>query len=195
MGENGSYFWIALTNWITGAPRGVFLLGQKSGSPGIEPLDPELWFQAIERLSTRLSASNDNDVESMLRHALHLVQLTPGPLKGVVRCEIGEDAFEEFLARAAFDSAAIALVGSPMCYELSCNLEAGRRVIEARAWIPTQTAQPSPAAGESLASALLGAWSGCLVALRRRSLESEAPVLHQFPRTAQRERHPKLTGH
>ncbi|HVT54952.1 MAG TPA: hypothetical protein VHD34_02725 [Xanthobacteraceae bacterium] len=170
-------------------------LGQTGSLPGIEPLDPELWFQALERLSSRISASNDNDVESMLRHALHLVQLTPGPLKGVVRCEIGEDAFEAFLERGAFDSAAIALVGSPMCYELNCALEAGRRVIEARAWIPSQAAQPGPAAGECLASALLGAWTGCLVALRRRSLASEAPVLHQFPRTARHERHQKSTGH
>jgi hypothetical protein len=170
-------------------------LGQTISSSGIEPLDPELWFQALERLSRRLSASNDNDVESMLRHALHLVQLTPGPLKGVVRCEIGEQAFEEFLARGAFDSAAIALVASPMSYELNCTLDAGRRGIEARVWLPSQAAQPSPATGECLASALLGAWAGCLVALKRRSLESEAPVLHQFPHRVQRERHPKLTGH
>lgn len=170
-------------------------MGQTGSSQGIEPLEPELWFQALERLSRRLAASNDNDVESMLRHALHLAQLTPGPLKGVVRCEIGEEAFEEFLARGAFDAAAIALIGSPMCYELSCTLDAGHRVIDARAWIPSQTAQPSPAAGECVASALLGAWTGCLVALRRRSLASEAPVLHQFPHKARHERRPKLTGH
>jgi len=170
-------------------------LGRPGSSQDSEPLEPELWFSALERLSKKLSASNDNDVESMLRHALHLLQLTPGPLKGLVRCEIGEEAFEQFLEQGAFDSATLALVGAPMCYEMSSTLNGGERLIEARAWLPGQSGQPSAASAQSLAVALLGAWSACLVALRRRSLESADATLHQFPHTARPERHPKLSGH
>jgi hypothetical protein len=170
-------------------------LGQPGSSQGSEPLEPELWFSAVERLSRKLSASNDSDVESMLRHALHLLQLTPGPLKGLVRCEIGEEAFEQFLEQGAFDSAALALVGSPMCYEMGTSLNGGARLIEARAWLPGQSGRPSSASAESLAVALLAAWSACLVALRRRSLAPAGSTLHQFPHIVRPERRPKLTGH
>lgn len=170
-------------------------LAQTGSSSDIEPLEPELWFQAIERLSNKISASDDNDVPSMLRHALHLVQLTPGPLRGTVRCEISEENFEEFLECGALASAATALIGSPMCYAIDCDLRAGMRVIEAKAWLSGQAARPQGVSGDSVAAALLGAWTGCLIALRRRSLAPEDSVPHQFPHKAPPEPRPKLTGH
>lgn len=170
-------------------------MGGTGRSQDIEPLEPELWFHAVERLSRRISPPNDNDVQSMLRHALHLVQLTPGPLKGLVRCEIGEDAFEDFLDRGALDSAAIALVGSPMCYELSSGLDRGQKAIAAKVWLPNQTGRPNPASAESVATALLGAWAACLVALRQQSLHQRNSDPRQFPHIVQPERHPKLSGH
>jgi hypothetical protein len=170
-------------------------LTQTEGSDDIEPLEPDLWFRALERLSNRIVASDNNDVASTLRHAFHLVQLTPGPLKGVVRCELAESAYEQFLECGAFASAAAALIGSPMCYEVACGLRAGSRVIEAKAWLPGQTGRPAVVSGDSLSSALMGAWAACLVGLRRRSLAPEDSTLHQFPHKAPPAPRPKLTGH
>jgi hypothetical protein len=131
----------------------------------------------------------------MLRHAFHLVQLTPGPLKGVVRCEYSESPFEELLEHGAFDSAAVALIGSPICFELNTRLDAGKRVVDAKVWLPNQAGLPKTASAESVASALLGAWSICLVALRQRSLGDGDQDPRQYPHIVPPAQRPKLTEH
>lgn len=162
---------------------------------GIEPLEPELWFQALERLSSRQPAAESAEVAHMLRHALHLVQLTPGPLKGIVQCHASESRFEEFLDCGALDSAAIALIGSPMCFELACTLSEGQRRVEARVWLPAQTGRPSAAVGNCVPGALVGAWSTCLAALRQRSRASGSQVPHRSPHTAPPAPHQKSSEH
>lgn len=159
---------------------------------GIEPLEPELWFQALERLSGMGPAA---ECAHMLRHAFHLVQLTPGPLKGIVRCEVSESEFEEFLDCGALDSAAIALIGSPMCFELACALCDGQRTIEARVWLPAQTGRPSSAAGSCVHGALVGAWSNSLVSLRQRSHANANQVRRRSRHIAPPAPHQKLSEH
>jgi hypothetical protein len=170
-------------------------LGESGNSHEIEPLEPDLWFGAIERLSRKLPADNGGELENMLRHGFHLVQLTPGPLKGTVRCEIGEEAFEELLDLGAFDTAALALLGSPMCFELVCSLDRGRRVVTGKAWLPGQDGRPTVASGDSLAAALVHAWAKCLIALRQRSLQEADPAPRRYPHRAPLAQHQKLSEH
>ena len=167
----------------------------RSFSHNAEPLEPELWFGALARLAQRQRASNGGNPESMLRHAFHLAQLTPGPLRGIVRCEVCEDDFGEMLERAAFDSAAIALVGKPLCFSIAGMMEDDRRVVRAEVSFAGQRERASAAVCQTVAGALVGAWSMCLVDLRRRSLRSPHPSRHPDRRTEPDELRPKVTGH
>ena len=151
-------------------------------SHDIEPLEPEAWFGALERLAIRQQASGVQAVESMLRHGLHLAQLTPGPMKGIVRCEISEADFEGLLRHGAFDAAAIALVSPPLCFEIKGTFVKERRLVRARVDLAEQVDQGGHASCSTVAGALVGAWSLFLVQLRQRSLESPDERVDRDPR-------------
>ncbi len=157
----------------------------------IEPLAPEPWFGALQRLTERQRASGPQAVESMLRHGFHLVQLTPGPLKDIVRCETSEASFETLLGKGAFDSAAIALVSPPLCYEIRGTCVQGQRRVRACVKLVEMESRTSDASGDTVAGALVGAWSSFLVELRRRSLADPEPPLDPAPRTTPSERRRK----
>lgn len=157
----------------------------------IEPLAPEPWFGALQRLTERQRASGPQAVESLLRHGFHLVQLAPGPLKDIVRCETSEASFEILLDKGAFDSAAIALVSPPLCYEIRGTCVQGRRRVQARVNLAEAETRRCDASGDTIAGALVGAWSSFLVELRRRSLADPGPAPGPAPRTTPSERHPK----
>lgn len=167
----------------------------KSFSHNAEPLEPELWFGALARLAQRQHASNGGNPESMLRHAYHLAQLTPGPLRGIVRCEVCEEDFGVLLEHAAFDTAAIALIGLPLCFSITGMAEDDRRVVRAEVTFPEQRERGSAATSRTVAGALVGAWSLCLVDLRRRSLQNPRPPHRQDRRREPDALRPKVTGH
>lgn len=149
----------------------------------IEPLEPELWFAALEQLSRRQAKAERGTVETLLRHAFHLTQLAPGPLRIVVRCELDEDSFERLLDTEAFDSAAVALVGPPAGFALHCAVGNRHKVYQATVRLPGQRKPPVTARSEDAACALLGAWTNSLLALKQRSGESlrSRPVPHTPP--------------
>jgi hypothetical protein len=129
-----------------------------------EPLAPATWFLALERLAQRHTMAAGRDLEAMLRHAFHLLQLTPRHLTHLVQTNLDEAAFERLLEAEAFDSAAIGLLGSPAAFAVSVTEEGA----EARVCLPSQT-DPTIARSISFASALFRAWVQSLVALKARS--------------------------
>jgi hypothetical protein len=157
----------------------------------IEPLAPEPWFSALERLALRQRTSGPQAIESMLRHGLHLVQLAPGPLKGIVRCETSEAAFEAMLEHGAFDAAAIALVSPPLSFEIGGTCVQGRRLVCACVNLTDSEDRGISASCNTVAGALVGAWASFLVELRRRSLAESEPPADPGPRTTPAEPHRK----
>lgn len=145
-----------------------------NSSADVEPLAPELWFAALKHLSERQAAGGAN-VESLLRHAFHLLQLTPLPLRGIVRCEQDEEAFERLLECDAYDAAAVALVGPPAGFSLRCAMGTRKQVFEAAVHLPGQLHPSADAHSESAASALVGAWANCLLAIKQRLPGAPAP--------------------
>lgn len=131
----------------------------------------------------------------MLRHAFHLAQLTPGPLRGIVRCEVCEEDFGALLEHAAFDAAAIALIGMPLCFSITGTAEDNRRVVRAEVTFSDQRERASAATCQTVAGALVGAWSLCLVDLRRRSLQNPRLSRRQDRRREPDALRPKVTGH
>jgi hypothetical protein len=152
-------------------------------SADIEPLEPELWFAALEQLSRRQAKAEDGSVENLLRHAFHLIQLASEALRTAVRCALDEDSFERLLDSEAFDSAAVALVGPPAGFALSCAVGNRHRVFHATVRLPGQLKPSGDARSESAARALLAAWANSLLALKQRSIEDlpPRPARHRPP--------------
>ena len=126
-----------------------------------EPLEPQAWFRALGKLAERVTDAPTDQHETLLRHAYHLLQLTPRPLRRLVRPDLTEKRFEELLDCGAFESAAIGLVGHPITYTIF-RPESG--LLEAQVHLPGP-ARPVMARAPSLTMALLAAWTQCLLAL------------------------------
>lgn len=124
---------------------------------GIEPLEPTLWLDALRKLGRRVS-TDGSDVEESLRHAFHLLQLTPAPLRGLLPHHLDERPYEQLLECGAFESAALALMGPRMGVNLT-RLPA--QAFVAKAWL-SEDARSGAVASPCAASALLGAWCGAV---------------------------------
>lgn len=125
----------------------------------IEPLEAELWFRRIEMIG----AGKLGPVEHALRHAGHLLQLTPRALQSQVALRIDADAFEAILQAGDLDHAARCLVGEP----LGLSVEAGRGGDGITATVSCSVLRrPTQGTGQTVAEAIIVAWSRCLLALR-----------------------------
>ncbi len=133
---------------------------QGSISP-VEPLAPQSWFRALGKLAERVDGATSDQHETLLRHAYHLLLLTPRPLKSIVRSDLTEANYEQLLDCGAFEAAAVGLIGRPVTYAIR-RREAD--LVEAQVCLPGQ-ARPITARAAGLAMALLAAWTQCLVAL------------------------------
>jgi hypothetical protein len=137
-----------------------------AGNGVIEPLDPQSWFRALGKMAERVGEASSDQHESLLRHAFHLLQLAPRPLRSLVRTDLTEAQYEQLLDCEAFESAAVGLVGHPMTYAIF-RLKAD--LFEAQASLPGP-ARPILVRAPTLALALLAAWAQCLVALEAGSV-------------------------
>ena len=162
-------------------------------STDIEPLEPDLWFAALAQLSKRRAEAREGGAESLLRHAFHLLQLTPRPLRGHVQCAVSEETFEALLQAGATDCAALGLVGLTAEIDLHRSAIPGTEAVEARVCLPGQETMPAAAQAQSIALALLGAWANCLLAIRRQSPAAPLPGRARHERPG--ESHRKSTGH
>jgi hypothetical protein len=124
----------------------------------IEPLDSALWFRQIEKIANGALAG----MEQSLRHASHLLQLTPLRFRDVVRLAINEDEFEELLDAGDFDTAARHLIAQPAALEVGDH-EDGRNIQATISCLILNRAIHG--SGPTIADAVLSAWTTCLLAL------------------------------
>ena len=125
----------------------------------IEPLASALWFQRIEKIANGEMGS----IENALRHAAHLLQLTPVRFRDVVRLAIEEEGFEALLEAGDFDAAARHLIAQPAA--LAVDEDAGEACV--RATISCVILNRAiDRTGDTVASAVLAAWTTCLLALK-----------------------------
>ena len=125
----------------------------------VEPLDASLWFFRIEMIARRELA-----IENSLRHAAHLLQMAPLPLRPILRLATPEDRFEALLDAGDFDAAARHLVGQPTA--LTLEPSDGSQVVAAISCIVLK--RVITGVGETEATAILDAWTTCLLAIKAR---------------------------
>ncbi len=124
----------------------------------IEPLDAALWFRRIEMIAR----GELGGVENSLRHAAHLLQFAPRPLLHAVRLSLDEAAFEALLDQGEFDTASRHLVAQPTA--LSVDDASDGKVRATISCIILKRAIDGT--GDTVATAVLAAWTTCLLALR-----------------------------
>ena len=123
----------------------------------IEPLPPDLWFERIEMIATGQLGSTEN----ALRHALHLLQLTPHEFRPREYGTIDEESYEALLEAGDLDAAARRLVAAPTLTVSTTSSADGVEVaIGCRTLNKTIFGR-----GDSVAAAILQAWTECLFAL------------------------------
>lgn len=125
----------------------------------VEPLESAIWFRRIEMIANGALGS----VESSLRHASHLLQLTPYALRPLVGLSTDAESFEELLDASDFDRAARCLVAQPTA--LSVQETQGAAMIQAEIRCLALNSSVK-GIGPTLAEAVLAAWSRCLLAIR-----------------------------
>lgn len=124
----------------------------------IEPLGSALWFKQIEKIANGGMAG----IEQSLRHASHLLQLTPMRFREVVRLAIAEEDFERLLAAEDYDTAARHLIAQPAALAV-VEREEGRCIQATISCVITNRAIDG--SGPTVADAVLSAWTTCLLAL------------------------------
>lgn len=124
----------------------------------IEPLTPELWFERIEAIARRQLGGT----ESCLRHAFHLLQLTPREFRPPEYGKLDEAGYEALLATDDLEAAARTLVAAPML-SVSTTSMGSRVKVAVRCSKLDRTILGE---GESVADAILQAWAECLLKLR-----------------------------
>lgn len=134
----------------------------------IEPLGLRSWLTSVRRLSAA-ATTGQAPLGSALRHAFHLVQLTPHALRSSVAAALSERAFEQLLEAEIYDIAAQALVGSPA--GLALVRQPGSRAVFAEVRFPDG---PGVGCGEgrTIARAILQAWCRAVLALDRTADDS-----------------------
>lgn len=117
-------------------------------------LDPTTWFESLARLSEWVAIGAP--LENSLRIAYHLARLTPPPFAQLAPGVPDEEEFEALLERAAFEAAAMALLGTALSHEARAGAEgAAARVWregagdEACAQAPRDPAQPTGSSHKS----------------------------------------------
>lgn len=124
-----------------------------------EPLSLSLWFQRIAIVAT----GEPGTVENSLRHAGHLVQLTPIPFRKVVPPLFDEGAFEALLDAGDFDTAARQLFVPPTTVFIETSSDdSPLRAVVACALLRRSV----EGSGATAAAAILDAWAKWLTTLR-----------------------------
>ena len=125
----------------------------------IEPLPADMWFGRIEIIA---NGELDN-TESALRHAFHLLQLSPREFRPPEYAALDEKGYEALLAAGKLEAAARRLVAAPTLTVTTSSCARGVRVAIGCSVLKTAVIGE----GDSVASAILQAWAKCLLALKR----------------------------
>ena len=124
----------------------------------IEPLPECLWFERIELIARREFPST----EHALRHALHLLQLTPRQFRPPEYNALDEAHYEALLEAGDLEAAARRLVTAPTL-SVSAAPAAGGVKVAIRCSRLNRTLVGE---GDSVADAIRHAWAECLLMLR-----------------------------
>lgn len=124
----------------------------------IEPLTPELWFERIEMIANGQLGSTEN----ALRHALHLLQLSPHEFRPREYTGIDEESYEHLLEVGDLDAAARRLVTAPTL-TVSTSSSPGGVEVAIRCKTLNRTILGN---GDCVATAILQAWAKSLLTLR-----------------------------
>ena len=124
----------------------------------IEPLPDWLWFERMELIARREMSSTEN----ALRHALHLLQLTPRQFRPREYSALDEAHYEALLDAGDFEAAARRLVATPTL-SVSAAPAAGGVKVAIRC---SRLHKTLVGEGDSVADAILQAWAECLLMLR-----------------------------
>lgn len=121
----------------------------------IEPLPRELWYARIEAIKLQ----EFGEIESRLRHAFHLLQLTPRALRFTGYWQMDEAYYEALLESRDFDAAAQALTAA-RSLSVSSRFEGGRVQVVVRC---NEQGSEALGEGETVAEATLQALANCLL--------------------------------
>lgn len=128
------------------------------------PLATAIWFRRIERIRNRELPSTEN----ALRHALHLLQLTPLEFRQDGYETIDEDSYEALLVAGEFEQAARRLVSAPTLSVTTTPVGDCVRVgVKCSAMNHTRFGE-----GPTVADAILQVWSEYLLLLQPGKSES-----------------------
>jgi hypothetical protein len=153
----------------------------------IEPLAAELWFRRIEKI-----ANGDlGGIEQSLRHASHLLQLSPPAYRHGVMPAIDERQFESLLASRDFDTAAQHLIAQPTALSIEGS-RANSRLVTATISCKT-LGRTFQGTGDTVARAVLSAWTSNLLALEAEPPEYPVTGTHQFSQDISHERDLRLS--
>ncbi|WP_374408711.1 hypothetical protein [Pelagerythrobacter sp.] len=119
-------------------------------------LDAVTWFESLMRLSDMMATGVP--LENCLRLSRHLAILAPPPYAAMARSTLDEAAFEALLERRAFETAAVALIGTTLPGEAMPRGGGAK----AQVWPDAATKDARPGA---LALSLLQTWLGSMLAL------------------------------
>lgn len=137
-------------------------------------LDPTSWFESLARLSEW--AAIGAPIENSLRIAHHLARLTPPPFAQLAPGVPDEEEFEALLERAAFEAAAVALIGTALSHEALAP--GGGEGAAARVW-REGAGDEACAQAETLALALVRAWLAFMLAQAPRDPGQPAGSSHK----------------
>jgi len=124
----------------------------------VEPLEVELWFDRI----AMIARGQLGPTENALRHAFHLLQLTPCEFRTREYGTIEEADYEALLEAGDLETAARRLVSAPI---LTVSTEASANGVDARIKC-SRLEKTFLGTGHTPAAAILQAWANCLAELK-----------------------------
>jgi hypothetical protein len=153
----------------------------------LEPLAPALWFCRIEMIAR----GDLGNIERSLRHAAHLLQLTPLPFRDVVRMALDEESFEALLECGELDTAARHLIAQPTALTVKQDPDGSVEAVISCVILK----RAIHGSGHTVAAAILNAWTTCLLALRDEFGPDLLTLTDQRPRRGQSGRHRRSILH
>ena len=138
----------------------------------IEPLDAAMWCRRIEMIANRELGS----VENALRHASHLMLLAPAPFRQHVGFAIDEQRFEALLDCGEFDAAARYLLAQPSAMTIRPAADADAITATIKCSVSERAIEGH---GETIANAVLDAWTTHLLSLRTQFHASCSNSVHR----------------
>lgn len=133
----------------------------------IDPLPLDIWFQRLEWIEAQLTGTGSVACPRLLRHAFHMLELTPEPLRPFIKAEIAEKEFEALLAKELFEDAVVLLVVPPFKLSVFSDEDGDFAAVSEL----KETAITGSGRHALYTVAVLQSWMRCLLALKRERVQ------------------------